>query len=388
MTGTDHRWPTRILVDAVELVMDFRGRTPKKLGLEWGEGNISAISARNVRMGSIDFDIENYQASETLYNRWMTRGDMARGDVLFTTEAPLGNVAQVPDDRRYVLSQRTILLRAKLGEFDSTFLHYVLQSPEFQRLLTDNASGSTALGIQRKRLEQLDIASPPLRAQQAIAAALHDADLQIRGLGRLIAKKRDVKQGVMQELLTGETRLTGFTGDWNGVRFGDVLTVRHGRDQKSVEVPDGRYKILATGGQIGTTNTPLYSKPSVLIGRKGTIDRPQFQDKPFWCVDTLFYTDIRDGADPKYLFYVFQTIDWRSMNEASGVPSLTSGRVEAVEVELPTLDEQRAIRIVLDDANAEIAALERRLESARAVKVGMMQELLIGRTRLPMKDEA
>jgi type I restriction enzyme S subunit len=126
----------------------------------------------------------------------------------------------------------------------------------------------------------------------------------------------------------------------------------------------------------------------VLIGRKGTIDRPQYQARPFWTVDTLFYTEISPAADPRYLYYVFLTVDWRSMNEASGVPSLSASRVESVVVQLPTIDEQRAIRAVLDDADAEVALLRARLVKAKNIKKGMMQEVLTGRTRFPVSEAA
>ena len=158
--------------------------------------------------------------------------------------------------------------------------------------------------------------------------------------------------------------------------------MRNGRSQKEVETPHGRYPILATGGEIGRTDTPIYDGPSVLIGRKGTIDRPQFRDQPFWTVDTLFYTEVSPRADARYLYYLCTTVDWMSLNEATGVPSLTGGRIESVEVTVPSHDEQRAIAGVLLDVDSEIAALDRRLESARNIKQGMMQELLSGRTRL------
>ena len=221
--------------------------------------------------------------------------------------------------------------------------------------------------------------------QDRIVEAIDDADVLIATLERLIAKKQAIKQGMMQQLLTGRTRLPGFTGEWVNRRLGDVLTVRHGRNQSAVESSSGTVPILATGGQIGWADRPLYSKPSVLIGRKGTIDRPQYQSRPFWTVDTLFYTEIAATADPKFLFYLFQTIDWRSMNEASGVPSLSSTRVESVEVQLPDLAEQTVVRQNLDDADAEISALDTRLTKARAIKTGMMQQLLTGRTRLPVE---
>jgi len=167
------------------------------------------------------------------------------------------------------------------------------------------------------------------------------------------------------------------------VVLGEFLKVRHGRNQREIEVAEGRYPILATGGEIGRTNTPLYSRPSVLIGRKGTIDRPQFREEPFWTVDTLFYTEIAESvADPRYVFYVFQTIDWMSLNEASGVPSLNTRTVEALSIALPDLAEQKLIAAALADADDHIASIERLIAKKQAMRQGVMQELLTGKTRL------
>jgi len=223
---------------------------------------------------------------------------------------------------------------------------------------------------------------PPIEEQRQIAEALRDTGELIRALEGVIAKKQAIKQGMMQQLLTGKTRLPGFTGEWVPGRLADVLKVRHGRNQREVESPSGKFPILGTGGVIGRTDTPLYSQPSVLIGRKGTIDRPQFRDTPFWTVDTLFYTELAASSDPRFLYYFFTTVDWRSMNEASGVPSLNSSRIESVKIQIPPLDEQRAIGSALRDLELEIEALEEKLAKSTAIKSGMMQELLTGRTRL------
>ena len=261
------------------------------------------------------------------------------------------------------------------------FLQYWSSNGAF----SDYVTQTSIAHLPREKFALMPLPLPSLAEQRRIGDALQYADDLIASLERLIAKKQAIKQGMMQQLLTGRTRLPGFTAEWVNRRLGDVLTVRHGRNQSAVESPSGTVPILATGGQIGWADRPLYSKPSVLIGRKGTIDRPQYQSRPFWTVDTLFYTEIAAIADPRYLFYLFQTIDWRSMNEASGVPSLSSTRIESVEVRLPDLAEQTVIRQTLDDADAEISALDSRLTKARAVKSGMMQQLLTGRTRLPVE---
>lgn len=241
--------------------------------------------------------------------------------------------------------------------------------------------------INREELAGYRLALPPLPEQSAIATVLSDMDALIGGLNQLIAKKRDIKQATMQQLLTGQQRLPGFSGKWEVKRLGDVLRVRHGKSQSAIEVSGGKYPILATGGEIGRTDTFLYDKPSVLIGRKGTIDRPIYRDEPFWTVDTLFYTEIAKEAVPVFIYYKFLMIDWRSYNEASGVPSLNASTIEAVDIVIPDIAEQTAIAAILCDMDNELTTLETRRDKARQLKQGMMQELLTGRIRLSQSSQ-
>jgi len=243
-------------------------------------------------------------------------------------------------------------------------------------------SGAKA-GMNLTTVKQILLAAPPTKAEQeAIAKALSDADALIESLERLIAKKRQIKQGTMQVLLTCKQRLPGFDGPWQTKNIGNLLSIMHGKSQHAVENESGRYPILATGGQIGLSSRFLYDKPSVLIGRKGTIDRPQYMDTPFWSVDTLFYSVIHEPNVPKYLFYRFCLIDWRKHNEASGVPSLNARTIEQIELDVPLGEEQTAIATILADMDTELAELETRLAKTRQLKQGMMQELLTGRIRL------
>lgn len=244
-------------------------------------------------------------------------------------------------------------------------------------------SGTAQPKLTKRSCAGIPVALPPtLDEQEAIAEALSDADALIESLEKLIAKKRLIKHGAMQELLTGKRRLPGFDGVWRSKTLGDMMTIAHGRSQKEVEHPDGKFPILASGGQIGWAREFLHDQPSVLIGRKGTIDRPQFMETPFWTVDTLFYSRVHEGADAKFLYYRFCLIDWRQYNEASGVPSLNARTIEAIEIEAPPFAEQQAIAQVLTDLDAELVAVEARLAKAKQVKQGMMQQLLTGRIRL------
>jgi type I restriction enzyme S subunit len=367
-----------------------KGTTPTTIGRTFTDRGVKFIKVETIAPdGRFIVGREAYIDADT--HVILRRSQLVEGDILFSIAGALGRTTIVeavwlPANT----NQAFAIIRPSCHrkDFESRYLLWQLRSPAIARKIAEINVRAAQANLSLEQVRNFEIPLVSQAEQRAIAAALDDIEDLTANLERMIAKKQAIKQGMMQQLLTGRTRLPGFTEPWREVRLGDVLAVRHGRSQKAVESPAGQYPILATGGQIGWATSPLYSKPSVLIGRKGTIDRPQYQETPFWTVDTLFYTEISTSADPRYMYYLFTTVDWQSMNEASGVPSLSSSRVEGVDVQLPGVDEQRAIRSMLDDADAEATALEVRLKKTQAIKQGMMQQLLTGRTRLPVKEDA
>ena len=292
----------------------------------------------------------------------------------------LGLCDVIPENGRYVLNQRVGRLRPML-EADPQFLR--LQINRRQEHFRSRGQGTSQRHIYRRDIDVLQIPFPNLAEQHAIATALSDVDGLIAGLEGLLAKKRALKQGAMQQLLSGQKRLPGFTGEWGVKRLGDMLTLRHGKPQHAVVKPNGKYPILGTGGIMAWTDEYLYDKPSEMIGRKGTIDLPRYMDTPFWTVDTLFYSEVFPDSDAKFLYYYFWLIDWYRYNESSGVPSMIASTVENIELKVPkTKEEQTAIATLLSDMDAELGALEAKLGKTRLLKQGMMQELLTGRVRL------
>jgi type I restriction enzyme S subunit len=201
-------WDSLILGDTLEHVIDFRGRTPKKLGMDWGGGNILALSANNVQPGAIDISREAHFGGDLLYRKWMTNGDVHKGDVLLTMEAPLGNVAQVPDEARYIMSQRVIALRFNAGAVLNDFAFWQMQGTDFQQAMIRRSSGSTATGIQRAELVRLQLKAPPLREQSLIAERLFSVEHRLICEGISLRKRLQQKSGFMDDLLTGRVRVT------------------------------------------------------------------------------------------------------------------------------------------------------------------------------------
>lgn len=178
------------------------------------------------------------------------------------------------------------------------------------------------------------------------------------------------------------TELGPIPHDWEVKKLGDVLKICHGKTQKDVVSLDGMYPILASGGKIGKASRALYDKPSVLIGRKGTIDQPQYMDTPFWTVDTLFYSAMKNNNDAKFFYYKFCTIPWLKFNEASGVPSLSARTIEKINISCPEPNMQRSIAAVLTDVDTLINKLDQLIIKKQKLKQAIMYQLLKGKTRL------
>lgn len=369
-------WDVAQISDVCRLV-NGRGFKP----FEWQITGLPIIRIQNLN-GSEDF---NYYSGQ--YNPKIL---IEHGQLLFAWSGSRGTSfgPHVWNGGRALLNYHTWKVEVNESSVTPNFLLYALR--QLTSYIEDRAHGASALvHTQKWEMEKFPIVKPmSLPEQRAIAEALSDVDGLLGGLDRLIAKKSNLKQAAMQQLLTGQTRLPGFHGDWEVKRLGEILKVRHGKSQHGITATDGKYPILASGGEIGRTNAYIYDKPSVLIGRKGTIDCPQYVASPFWTVDTLFFTEVSMEADAKFVFYKFTMIRWRSYNEASGVPSLNAKTIENIEIETPPLPEQTAIAEVLTEMDAELVALERRREKTRALKQAMMQELLTGKTRLVPHKEA
>ncbi len=300
------------------------------------------------------------------------------GDIVFSRVGSVDRNCLIKErENGWLFSGRLLRIRHNAKVVNPAYLSYYFHQEPTKQRIRNAAVGQTMASLNTQILKDIEVALPPSKSEQtAIATALSDTDVLITSLEKLIKKKRAIKQGAMQELLKPKE-------GWVVKKLGEILQVKHGKSQRDVIFENGNYPILASGGEIGRTNQYIYNKPSVLIGRKGTIDKPQFMETPFWSVDTLFYTEIFEGFDAKFVFYMFNQINWYDYNEASGVPSLNAKTIERIEEYFPKqISEQRSISKLLTDMDTEISGLAQKLSKYKLLKQGMMQELLTGKTRL------
>ena len=199
--GFTDPWEQRRVLSCIQKITDFRGRTPKKLGMDWSESGYLALSALNVKDGYIDFSQDVHYGDQALYDKWMSGNELHKGQVLFTTEAPMGNVAQVPDNRQYILSQRTIAFDVREGIITENFLATLLRSPAVFNTLTSLSSGGTAKGVSQKSLTGVEVRIPvDLREQALLATYFHNLDNLITLHQRELEKLQNIKKSLLEKM--------------------------------------------------------------------------------------------------------------------------------------------------------------------------------------------
>ena len=279
--------------------------------------------------------------------------------------------------------------------------------------LNQYSESSAQPGLSVSKILNLDLALPPTKAEQrAIAAALSDVDALLSALERLIAKKRDLKQAAMQQLLTGKIRLPGFRGEWEVIKAGDIGRFRGGSgfptelqgatfgDYPFFKVSDmnneGNESFMETANNyisesvrklLGVTTFPAESIVFAKVGAAVFLERKKILVKPS-CLDNNMSAFVVDGARASFRFvhYVLLNTKLGDLVSTTALPSLSGRVLSQIKLVLPSLPEQTAIATVLSDMVAEITALEQRLAKTRDLKQGMMQELLTGRIRLPLPE--
>jgi len=226
-------------------------------------------------------------------------------------------------------------------------------------------------------MSEIRIHIPSVAEQKKIDELISALDLRIVKQRELIEHLKKYKRGLLEAIFNQKIHVTDSNEEWQECRIGDILKILHGRDYKDYRATNGAYPVLGTGGVIDHATKYLCDWPCVLIGRKGTIDKPQYMDKPFWTVDTLFYSKPESSHNPKFQYYLFQTINWKKYNEASGVPSQSSSTIEGINVYVPNLKTQEAIANLFSQIDELIDDYSVVLAHLQDYKKGLVQKLFI-----------
>lgn len=227
------------LGDVLTIIMDYRGKTPKKLGLDWTEdkNDIVALSAKNLKNGElINLDKSHY-GNSALYNKWMKDGDISVGDILMTSEAPLGELFLVDKPIKAILSQRIFLLRPNNSIVLPWYLYFYMSSKNFQNRLNGHATGTTVIGIKQKELRNIEIELPSLSIQKSIVRKLVPISKKIeinKEINDNLLKLAKTKFWQIYLLPTDEFKMV--PNGWEIASFSKIMTFSNGHNFKSNEM--------------------------------------------------------------------------------------------------------------------------------------------------------
>lgn len=325
------------------------------------------------------------------------------GDVLFNrtseTQEEVGLASVYVGTAAVVFGGFVIRARPRDRRMNPAFTALALRSLAVRAQIIALGQGAIRANIGQQDLSRVQVFLPRLAEQEAIAEALSDADALIESLEQLIAKKRNVKQGAMQELLTGKKRLSGFQKkpglkqtemgmipeDWNVAKLAAVCSMKSGEGITSASIDQfSQYPCYGGNGLRGFATRFTHDGGYALIGRQGAlcgnvlgVEGKFFASEHAIVVTAFARTDIR------WLTFVLGRMRLNQYSESSAQPGLSVSKLQGLGVPCPpTKVEQEAIATILSDMDTEISALEEKLAKSRQIKQGMMQELLTGKTRL------
>jgi type I restriction enzyme, S subunit len=315
-------WQEYLLEDVIEKFIDYRGKTPTKT-----DSGIPLVTAKVVKSGTI-LPPNEFIAPED-YDSWMTRGLPEIGDVVLTTEAPLGEVALIKD-KNVALAQRIITLRGNKKLLFNPFLKYYFQNETGQHELQSRASGTTVFGIKASVLKKVPISIPDLAEQKAIAILLSSLDDKIDLLHRQNKTLETMAETLFRQWFIEEAK-----EDWEDGKVEDLFVLQRGYDLPIQNRVDGKYPIFAASGFSGGHAEYKVTAPGVTTGRSGLIGKVFFIHDDFWPLNTSLYIKEFKRGTPLFSYFVLKNIDLQSFNAGSAVPTLNRNHVHESSISIP-----------------------------------------------------
>jgi type I restriction enzyme S subunit len=359
---------------------------------------VPLVTSKNIVNGHLDLENISY-ISEQDAREINKRSKVESNDILISMIGTIGSAVLVDFEPRFCIKNVALV---KPRRVLPTFLIQLIGSPQFQGYLNDSLDGGIQKFIALGTLRRLNIPVPPLAEQRAIAEALSAVDGLLGVLETLIAKEGAIKQAAMQQLLTGKTRLPGFSGAWETKQIADLFAMRVATS-KTRHIEEGGSYLIMDMGSVSRDGRLIASKatnykgdflargdlvmPKDDIGGGNIIGKVAYidADNRYVLGDHVYALRAKVG-DPLFFSYLINRYETNSSlrSKVGGSAQLGLSRTAVLEEEIPipAVGEQQAVATVLSGIDAQIAALEWHRDKIRAIKQGMLQQLLTGRVRL------
>jgi type I restriction enzyme S subunit len=386
-------WEAPDLEDMTRLIIDGTHYTPR-----YTDYGIPFLRVTDLQSSNIDLERLKFISPEE-HQVLKQRCNPESGDLLLSKNGTIGLTKVVDWEWEFSIFVSLALIKVKKEKLDVYYLDQFFKSNFIYDQLKKRSKQGTVTNLHLEEIRELIVPVPPsFKEQKAIAQTLSDVDALIAALDKLIVKKRHIKTGTMQQLLTGKTRLPGFSGEWEVKKLGDVVDFSNGKAHENSILQNGKFivinsKFISTQGEVKKYSDSCFCSVSTDQIVMVMSDVPNGK-----AIAKCFYIDKEDKytlnqricslkaitVDSKILFYLIDRNPYYlAFDDGVKQTNLRKEDVLSCPLKLPpTLEEQKAIAQVLSDIDSEITALEKRRAKTQAIKQGMMQELLTGKTRL------
>ena len=347
----------------------------------WVENGIPYLRSSDLVNGELNGEL--FISKETYEGYASKTGAPQKDDVLFTSGGKVGVVYHKKDESPvYVQGGAVLYVKTSTSNLlDGSFLSIYFGSPRMQTYMDIASSGGTIKHFTLKPANASPIIFPGLSEQQKIGAFFKELD---KTIALHLCKQRQLellKQRLIKEILPQSDstlphlRFANFRKPWEQHQLKEVLKVNSGRDYKHLN--EGNIPVYGTGGYMLSVDGKLSDVDGIGLGRKGTIDKPQYLKAPFWTVDTLFYLTPSPNYDIYFLYTLIQNVNWKSMDESTGVPSLSKSVIERVTLTFPILEEQQKIGSFFREFDNTISLHQQKIAHLKALKSTILNKMFI-----------
>lgn len=328
------------------------------------------VTSKNITDGQLDLSTVNFITEED-YNKINERSNVDEGDIIMPMIGTIGNPYLVEKYCDFAI-KNVALIKFNTDKVTNRFVWYLLKSDAFKRYVKSKNKGGTQKFLALKDIREIDIPELSIEKQE-------DIILKLDKVSNIIAL---CKQQLIQLDNLIKSRFVEMFGDviindkqWNKFDWSEVLNIINGKSQKNVECKDGLYLICGSGGAMGRSREYLVKENSVIIGRKGNINKPILMREKFWNVDTAFGLEpYTDKMLVEYLYYFCVFFDFEQLNKAVTIPSLTKADLLKIKMPIPEFDLQKKFALFVQQVDKLKVSVQKSLEETQLLFDSLMQE--------------
>ena len=318
------------------------------------------------------------------------------GDIVYCLRGTLGKNAYIDNFDEGTVASSLVAIPPK--NIDGRYLFHVFNSDIEYRQRVVHDEGAAQPNLSAKSVSEFLMPVPDIDEQKKLSSFFDHLNHLITLHQRKCDKLKNVKKSMLEKMFpkngrkVSEIRFAGFTDNWEQrndneeleirseewyiVSIGDIVSIGNGKDYKHLS--DGNIPVYGTGGYMLSVSEALSYDDAIGIGRKGTIDRPYVLKAPYWTVDTLFYCIPQNNIDLNFIYAVFQTIDWKKLDESTGVPSLSKENIANYSLLIPrSVDIQRKIGRFFKNFDNLITLHQRKLEKLQNIKKSCLEKMFV-----------